>query len=133
MENQNVQMIANNGNVTISNANSNLDGTGTLGLLLTAGSSSGAGGTLIRTIVIKATGNTSLGMIRLFVNNGSGPLLFREVMVPANDQTGVVPTFSYTVNDSLRLQPGSRLYASTQNSETFNVIANGNDIINCSC
>jgi len=44
-------------------ANSNLDGTGTLGVLISGGLDVG---TLIKRIIIKAQENTTQGMIRLF-------------------------------------------------------------------
>ena len=49
-----ISAIANTGFVTISTANSNLDGTGTTALLLTAGNN----GTLVKTLIIKAQNNT---------------------------------------------------------------------------
>ncbi|MFN8331326.1 MAG: hypothetical protein U0T81_08930 [Saprospiraceae bacterium] len=57
----------NTGFVTISTANSNLDGTGTTTLLLTAGND----GTLIKSLIIKAQTSTSQGMIRFFIKNAS--------------------------------------------------------------
>ena len=57
------QYTANTGKVLISTANSNLDGTGTLGTVLTAASN----GTLIKAITVKAQVNTTEGMVRLFL------------------------------------------------------------------
>jgi hypothetical protein len=133
MCNQNIQLSANNGNVNISTANSNLDGSGALGTVLTAASGGNSGGTFIRSVTLKATGNTSLGMLRVFVSNGTNTYLLWEIIVPANDQTGVVPAFYCTINESFTLQAGYILYASTQNAESFNIIANGQDITNCGC
>jgi hypothetical protein len=48
------QYTANTGMVKISTANSNLDGSGTLGTVLTGASN----GTLIKTVTVKATSNT---------------------------------------------------------------------------
>lgn len=124
-----LQYAGNNGSVTISTANPNLNGSGTMGTVLTAGQD----GTIIQTIVIKAIGNTTLGMIRLFIDNGVAPMLFREIMVPANLQTPVVEAFSSTINPNLVLEPGYTLKASTENSESFNVTAIATDWTNCSC
>ncbi|NBX74718.1 MAG: hypothetical protein EBQ89_10555, partial [Alphaproteobacteria bacterium] len=55
------------GNAQISTANTNRDGTGTLGTVVTAGAS----GSRIEEIVIEATGTTTAGMIRLFLNDGT--------------------------------------------------------------
>lgn len=54
------------GEVQISTANTNRDGTGTLGTVLVAGTS----GTRIDKIQITATGTTTAGMVRLFVTKG---------------------------------------------------------------
>ncbi|MBK9108643.1 MAG: hypothetical protein IPM92_09850 [Saprospiraceae bacterium] len=62
-----LKYIANTGFVTISTANSNLDGTGTTTLLLTAGNN----GTLLKTLIIKAQTNTTQGMVRFFLKNAS--------------------------------------------------------------
>jgi len=118
----NVQKIANLGRVLINTANSNLDGTGAIGTVLQATTGSSAGGTTISSVIIKATGNTSLGMVRLFIKNTHASYLYKEVMVPANDQTGVVPAFSATVNMGIVLQPGYSLMASTQNSENSTLL-----------
>src|ERR1700743_191257 len=66
----------------ISTANSNRDGTGTLGTVLTAG----ANGTLIPSVVVKAQGNTTAGAIRLFIFDGTNTRLFTEISVLNNTQ-----------------------------------------------
>lgn len=65
---------------TISTANSNLDGSGTTSLLLTAGNN----GTLVKSIIIKAQTNTQEGMIRLFLRNfiNNNYNLLLEISVP---------------------------------------------------
>src|SRR4051812_43108462 len=68
--------------VSISTANTNLDGTGTITTLMTGGSS----GTLIKRIIIKAQGNTTQGMIRLFYNAIGTYWLMQEIPVPAVTQ-----------------------------------------------
>jgi len=132
MDTPNIQVIANNSIVNIQVGTSSLVGAGS-SLLLTATSASGAIGTTVQSITIKSTGTNTLGMIRFFVSNGANSFLFREVMVPANNQTGVVQAFSYTISDPIQLQPNYQLYVSTQNSESFNIIAKGKDIISCGC
>jgi len=126
----NVKLTANNGNVLVFDGNPNLDGTGAIENVLTAGDD----GTLINGIIIKATGNTNLGMIRLFINDGAGSImLFKEVMVPANMQTPVVPAFSARVDSTFTLKSGYSLMASTQNTENFNVVATASNWENCEC
>jgi hypothetical protein len=127
---KNAQYSANTGNVTISVANPNLNGTGTLGTVIVASQD----GTLIKNISIKAIGNTTLGMVRLFVADNLGnAFLLQEVMIPANLQTGVVKTFSTTINNAFILKSGYQLKASTQNAESFNVTVIATNWVNCPC
>lgn len=130
----NVQYLSNIGSVNISVANPYLDGTGTLGTVIIAGNI-GGNSTVINSILIKAIGSTSEGMIRLFIYSASSSttLLWREIRVPGSTQTGVVPAFSYSFNANLTLALGHRLLASTQNAEKFNIIAQAVDWVQCEC
>jgi len=127
-----IKKYANNGFVNISTANSNLDGTGTLGTVLTAASSP-SNGTTISSIIIKATGDTSEGMVRLFTYDGTNYFLWKEVYIPENTATTVVESFQASIVEELSLNPGETLLASTQNAEGFNVFANASDWTNCTC
>lgn len=117
------QYTANTGMVAISTANTNLDGTGTLGTLLTAASN----GTLVKSITIKATTNTTQGMIRLFVYDGANTRLVAEIDVDAVTKSTINETFEKYVELDLKLKSGDILKVSTQNAETFGVIAEGLD------
>lgn len=120
------QYTANTGIVTISTANGERDGTGTLGTVLTAGSN----GTLIKTVTIKAQGTTTEGMIRLFVFDGTNNRLLKEIEVPpmtVTTTTGTDPSFETTIELNYKLKATYVLKASTQNAETFNIIAEGLD------
>ena len=120
------QYTGNTGMVTISTANSNRDGSGTLGTVLTAGSS----GTLIKRVTIKAQGTTTQGAIRLYISDGTNNRLLTEADVPAmtvNTTTGTDPTFKKVLILDYKLQSGYTLKASTQNAESFNIIAEGLD------
>ena len=117
------QYTANTGMVQISTANTNLDGTGTLGTVLTAASN----GTLIKSINIKSTGTTTLGMIRLFVYDGTNTRLLQEFQVPPNTPSATSPAFEYNWACDIKLEASWVLKASTQNAETFNVVAEGLD------
>lgn len=117
------QYTANTGMTSISTANSNLDGTGTLGTVLTAS----ANGTLIKKVFIKATTNTTEGMIRFFVYNGTTTRLIAEIQVPSVTKSSIDETFEYVVDMDLSLQAGDILKASTEKAETFNLIAEGLD------
>lgn len=115
------QYTANTGMAQVSVANSNLDGTGTLATVLTGASY----GTLIKSVRIIATGNTSEGMIRLFINDGSNSRLIHEIHVDANTVSGTNPAVEYVWNCDIKLEANYTLRASTQVGETFNIIAEG--------
>ncbi len=123
------KLYANTGVVTISTANSNLDGSGTLGSVITGGNT----GTIVKQIVIKAQGNTTEGMIRLFIDDGSNTRLIREISIPSNIQTSVEKSTEIVVEDFIMLEPTFILKASTENAETFNIIAFGDDWEQCDC
>ena len=119
-----------NGSTQISVANTNRDGTGTLGTVFTAGTS----GSRIDSIIIQATGTTTAGMIRFFesIDGGTTKRLVGEVPVTAATPSGVVQAFSTILNSNVSgflekgyvLESNAILYASTHNSETFNIIPN---------
>lgn len=117
------QYTANTGKVLISTANSNLDGTGTLGTVLTAASN----GTLIKAITVKAQVNTTEGMVRLFLFDGTNTRLIQEISIPTVTKSATTPAFEYKWDCSIPLKSGWILKASTQNSESFNIIAEGLD------
>ncbi len=72
------QFTANTGFAVIDTANTNLDGTGTIGSVITGASN----GTLIKTITVKALDNTTNGMVRLFIYNGTNKRLISEIEIP---------------------------------------------------
>ncbi len=115
----------NTGMVTISTSNVRRDGTGTMGDVITGASN----GTVIKSVIIKAQTNTTEGMVRLFIYNGvSNPFLLAEIPVPNITKSARDKSFEANLDLDLFLQPGDVLKASTENAETFNVIALGLDI-----
>jgi hypothetical protein len=119
------QYTANTGMQTISTANSNLDGTGTISSAIITG---GAYGTLIKTVTVIATGTTTQGMVRLFLYDGTNTRLVSEIEIPAVVPSSTDPAFRVTVPVDFALDKDSwSLKASTENAETFNVIAEGLD------
>lgn len=108
---------------TISTANGNYDGSGSLGTLLTGGTI----GTLVKSIIIKAQDNTSLGMIRLFVVIGDYTSLLYEVMIPQITRSGRDLSFQNVIPLNYVLQNGAILKVATEKAEVFNVIAEGLD------
>lgn len=130
MISERAQYTANTGMVVISTANTNRNGSGTLGSVITGASN----GTLIKTVTIKSneTAGTTAGMVRLFVyyNDGMGHTetrLLREIKIPATTRTGINPTFSITVDLNFILLSGEILKASTEIGEDFVVVADGLD------
>lgn len=120
------QYTPNTGLVTISTANPNLDGTtGTYYTVLTA--DAGKNGTLIKTVTIKATTNTSQGMVRLFIYDTSVSKLIAEIEIPAVTKSATDPAFEISIPLYFSLKPGWSLKASTEKGETFNVIAEAQD------
>jgi len=107
----------------IATANANRDGSGTVGTVFTAGAS----GSKIVTITIKAQVTTTAGMIRLFLYDGANYYLWNEVIVTAIVVAASTQSFYASISPDLILESGWSLRASTQNAETFNVIAQGGD------
>jgi hypothetical protein len=121
------------GVAVISTANTNRDGTGTIGTVFTAGAS----GSRIDAVEIQATGTTTAGMVRLFLHDGTNARMISEVPVLANTPSGTNPAWSALVNSSgmnngtiqlpMSIPTGWSLRASTNNAESFNVVAFGGD------
>jgi hypothetical protein len=123
---QRVNYTDNTGMALISTANTNLDGTGTIATVLTAASN----GTLIRTITIKAIGSTTQGMVRLYVEDSGGTNtdIVAEVKIPAIIPSGTRQAFSTVLEVDYVMKNTYKLRASTQNAESFVIMAEGSDI-----
>lgn len=104
----------------ISTANTNRNGTGTIATVITGA----ATGTRVDDITITATGTTTAGVVRLFINDGTTSYLWQEILVTAITPSTTQQVFSFTLlNQALLLASASwSLRASTNNAETFNVI-----------
>ena len=116
------------GRARISTANTNRDGTGTLGDVITGG----ANGTRVGRIVITATSTTTAGMVRLYIYDGTNTRLWKEIPVSAITPSATVQAFTATIaspdSDPLLVLPVNYvLRASTHNAETFDVIAHAGD------
>ena len=125
------QYTAKTGMVKISAANTSLTGSGTVGTDIYTVITGASNGTLIKNVIIKATGtgatSTTLGMVRLFVYDGSNTRLLTEVLVPAMGQSSTDRTFEAVLPLNFKLKSGHVLRATTQNAQAFNVIAEGLD------
>jgi hypothetical protein len=111
--------------VQISTANTGRDGTGTLGTLI-AGV---ATGTKIEEIRIVATGTTTAGMVRMFLDDGANIRLLDEFAVYAATPSGTVGAFQIARRYDNLILPSTAhvLKFGTHNAETFNVFAHGAD------
>jgi hypothetical protein len=113
---------------TVSVANTNRDGTGTIATVWTAGSNASR----IDHIDINATGTTTAGVIRLYIHDGSTAYLWREILVTAVTPSTSIAVWSASIDCSqpqnlLVLPSGYSLRASTHNAETFRLHAVGGD------
>lgn len=103
----------------VTTANTNRNGTGTIVSVFTAGSS----GSRIDDIYIVATGTTTAGVVRLFISDGTNIRLWQEILVSAVTPSTTVSVWTAVLaNQALLLPSGYSLQASTNNSETFNVL-----------
>lgn len=103
----------------VTTANTNRNGTGTIVSVISGASS----GTRVDDISIVATGTTTAGVVRLFISDGTNIRLWQEILVSAVTPSTTVQVWSYTLlNQALLLKSGWSLQASTNNSETFNVL-----------
>jgi len=116
------------GITAISTANINREGTGTLGTVLTAGTS----GSRIDSIVIQAAATTTAGMVRLFIHVGTNARLYDEVPVIPVTPGASAPAWSVALGNNaplssgrypLMLPTGFSLRASTHNAEAFSIHA----------
>jgi hypothetical protein len=113
------------GIATISVANSNLDGSGTLTNLITGG----ANGTFVKTLIIKAQTDTSQGMIRLFLQKpGGSSTLIREIYVAPTTKSARDLSYYCVIPLGMRLASEDILKVSTEEGDTFNVFAESFDI-----
>jgi hypothetical protein len=109
---------------TISAANTNRDGTGTIVNLFTAG----ANGSRVERITVCATGTTTAGIIRFYLFDGTNTDLWREISVTAITPSATVLAFYFQLGSlGYILSNGKSLRVSTHNAEGFRVIAEGGD------
>lgn len=122
------QYEAQNGVGKLSVANPNLNGTGTIVSLIQA-STVGSGwlGEKIAKIHLKATGSTTPGMLRLYIQDaGSTTKLFSEIPVPASTPTAISTSFERVITyQNFYLQTGFKIMGSTQNAESFVAVIEG--------
>lgn len=105
--------------VQIATANTLRDGTGTIGILVTAPTA----GTRVDDIYIAATGTTTAGVVRMFISDGTATRLLQEFLITAVVPSTTIPVWSASLtNLGIVLQSGWSLRFSTNNAETFNIV-----------
>lgn len=113
---------------TVNTANANLDGSGSIRNIFTAGALLGCE---LNSIKVKAMESTTPGMIRLFLkdNVSASKFLFYEVEVPNNTQSGTDKSFEYEVigAGSLVIPASYSIWATTEVSEAFSIVVAGRD------
>jgi hypothetical protein len=113
--------------VTIGTANTNRDGTGTLGTVITAGTN----GTRIDRIRAQAIVTTTAGRVRLFLYDGSNYYALEELPIAAATVSATVSgaTAEVAFGDTrpLTLPSGWSIAAGTNNANDFVVTAYGAD------
>lgn len=118
-----------NASAAISTANTNRDGTGTVGTIFTAGS----GGSRVEKISIVPAGTTTAGMVRIFVYNGSAYFLLKEVPIQAVTPSGTAPVqpvvlvSGQDIELPIILPSTHSIRVSTHNAETFHITIEGGD------
>ena len=112
---------------TVSVANTNRDGTGTLVSLITGATN----GTRINEISVQATTTTVAGMIRIYLYDGSTYRVWDEVAIAAATPSASVKGIrvATTYNNLILPSASWSLHASVHNaSESHNVIVMGADL-----
>lgn len=118
------------GQALVNTANTNRDGTGSLGSVITGATN----GTRVDRVVVKASVNTTNGMVRLFIYDGASVYtLYDEVPVNPINVSAQVAGFKSTLSSPdlsapyLVLPNGYILKAGTHNAEMFHVTAQAFD------
>lgn len=104
--------------VTISTANTNRDGSGVISDLITGA----VNGSRVDDINIAATGTTTAGMLRMYLNDTVNNNLIKEIPVTANTPSTSNPVWQTALTDlGIVLKPGWKLRFSTNNAESFSI------------
>lgn len=114
------------GTASIGTADSSRTSPSSVGTVWSAGASGGR----IDVVHVVAAGTTTQGIVRLFIYDGSVYRLLKEIEVGAKTPSGTVSVWSASLvfDGGLAMQTGYSLRATTANSETFHVIAQGADL-----
>lgn len=104
--------------ISTSTANTNFDGTGTIGTdIFVAFTAEATNGSFLRSIVakVRSTGVGVATVLRLFINNGSANgtntnnALYKELSIPAITATQTAATADFEIPVNIPLPPGYRI------------------------
>jgi hypothetical protein len=107
----------------LSAANTARDGTGTAPTLMTAGSL----GSRVDRVSVAASGTTTAGVIRIFVNDGTNKYLRKEILVDPITPSTSIKVWEGEATLGIDLPTGWSLLISTHNAEAFKAFAHGGD------
>lgn len=109
---------------SISTADTSRTAPTNVGTVLTAGAS----GSRIDEVTITAAGTSTANVVRLFIYTGTTYYLLMEVLITAVTPSASVDSFTTTLTfNSLVIPSGYSLRATTNNAETYHVLAFGGD------
>ena len=110
---------------SISTANTNLDGTGTIVSFFDAGTN----GSRLDRITVQALSTTTAGKVNIFKRTGVGTWRFyNSVMVTAATPSTTVQHFRYVLDEqNINLGSTDEFGAATHNAESFLVFGEGAD------
>jgi hypothetical protein len=112
------------GAVLISTADTSRSAPTNVGTVLTAGSS----GSRIDEINVVAMGTTTANVVRLFLFDGTNYFLMQEVLIAPLTPSVTAPVVTYiSTYSNLMLPNGWSLRATTNNAESYEVLAFGGD------
>jgi hypothetical protein len=114
------------GAANVATANTNRDGSGTVATLITGA----ATGTRVAEIVVKARANTTAGMVRAYLYDGTTYRLLDEYSIASATVSASVQgtRVSTTYNNLILPSTSWSIVVSTHNAESFDVIALGADL-----
>lgn len=107
---------------TVSTANPNRDGSGTIVDLLIPTQSC-----LVQSVTVKAVNATANGIVRLFLFTHDTAFLLEEFFIRTAEPSGTFETYTSSLifpSPGFFLPANCKLMASTENAESFNVFAN---------
>lgn len=116
-----LQKTSNTSIKTISTANTNLNGTGTITRISTAA----LNGTRIKLITIVALSSTKEDIVRFFLNDGTTSFLWIEVVIPPSTQASYIPSLKIQLDEDFYLKGNYSIYASTNNGQQYAITIEG--------